>query len=286
MLKLEINHTMERKTMKTTVKIARLLSLVAFTASAFTGFALSVKNPSISMEQMSKDADEIVIGNVLSVEPAANGGALETRYQIEIHENLKSKSGDMVPGKAMMFTLPGAALTSPPITQYVSGVPYLAKGEEVLLFLRNGKPQPAQTGRTATQPKSLLSASPKIIGWNQGRFSVLTNPSNGRKMVARINLENYGLMNSSKAMSQILDAVEAEQLPLIEQQVARSADIASEARVKDPLELTTADNKKLEIDRSLQKGAAMQAIRQRGGIAAQYLDEFKAQIQTYVNESN
>ena len=97
-------------------------------------------------------------------------------------------------------------------------------------------------------------------------------------------MENYGMVNSSLAMREIMSAVAAEKIPLIEQDVVRSADYARDARVKDPLELTSKDAKSIKMEASLETGAAVKAMRQRGGISAQYLDDFKSEVQQYSNQ--
>lgn len=266
---------------------------IAVMAISTAGFGLSQRNPAQSVEQMSKDADEIVIGNVVTGETKLVGRHFETDYHVEVHENLKNTSANLPQGKTFTLTLPGGAMTTPPLTQYVSGVPYLAPGEEVFLFLREPADPQTVAGRSTSAPPPAttpsggkLSSTYNIIGWNQGRFNVLTRPGTGEKLVTRINLENYGLMNTSSEMRHVLNDIATSGIPLLDMQVARDEDLAAATRAKDPLEMTTTDTKKLKVEQAVQRAEGFKAIRQRGGIPVQNLDEFKAQVQAYANGSN
>lgn len=272
--------------MMDTKSLLKLYVCVAFLSCVNLGSALTMKNASMSLEQLTHESDDIVIGNVTTEEPRVIGRSFETAYKVEVSENLKSATGSLKPGKTFIMTLPGASLTTPPITQYVSGVPYMGKGEKVLLFLKNSKnAQPSESAARASARLSTLPSSPKVIGWNQGRFSVFTNPETGKPVVARVNLENYGLLNSGADVNRLLEAAKTQQIKLIEQKIVRSADIAGDSRTKDPLEVTPADAKNLKVETAAQQGDVVKNMRQRGGLAVQDLDAFKREVQQYVNDA-
>ena len=276
--------------MKTMKKLAFATGLFFSLFAGGVSHALIMTNPSMSLEQLTKSADDIVIGNVVSVEPRVVGKSFETSYQIQVSESLKSGNGSKsAAGNVITMTLPGAALTTPPLTQYVSGVPYMAKGENVLLFLKSSaKPEPEQLkGARSLKDVNvpLVPSSAKVVGWNQGRFSLVTDPSTGEKMVTRINLESYGMMNSGRDTAEILSSLESNRLKLVKREaLLRAADQASAARSKDPLEMTNKDAQNLKVEKSLQRGSAINEARERGGIPAQTLNSFKSDINKFVNQ--
>ena len=276
--------------MNTMKKLAFATGLFVSLFAGSVSHALIMTNPSMSLEQLTRSADDIVIGSVVAVEPRVIGKSFETSYQIQISENLKGgKSGKSAAGNVITMTLPGAALTTPPLTQYVSGVPYMAQGENVLLFLKSSaKPEPEQLkgSRSLKDVKvPLVPSSAKVVGWNQGRFSLVTDPSTGARMVTRINLESYGMMNSGRETAEILSSLESNRLKMVKRDsLLREKDQAGAARSKDPLEMTSRDAQSLKMEKSLQRGSAINEARERGGIPVQSLDSFKSDINKFVNQ--
>lgn len=267
-------------------KVIKAAIITAFATLSMTASATLLVNPAMSVQQLSTDSDDVVVGNVLSVEPRVVDRSFETSYQIAVSEAIKSNSGDYTPGKVFTMTLPGASLTTPPITQYVSAVPYMAKGEQVLLFLKKSN-HPAPDSNTlsrSNQPVSLLPSSPKVVGWNQGSFTVFTNPQTGKKMVTRLNMEDYGLLNSPAAAEELVKSLETNQIKVIETKIARGKDTASQARVKDPLELTSKDSSQLNTEKAIQRAQVVKQLRQRGGVPAQDLESFKQDILQFSNQ--
>jgi len=281
---------MTKGTLLMNVSWVRGLCVLVAACCASTGYSLTDKTPAMSVEQMSDTADEIVIGNVVQGATRIVGNTIETDYQIQVHENLKASSGELNQGNSFTLTLPGGSIQNPPITQYAMGVPYMYKGEEVFLFLKKGSGKHPKTnsgnsrGITATSgaASSKLGTSFKVVGWNQGRFSVVTRADNGEKVVTRVNMEDYGVTNGSNEMQEVMRAVAHREIPTVEKNVARLQDMADDVRVKDPLEVTAADGRKVKIEHNAQKAELMKAMRQRQGLAVQKFSDFKAQVQGFV----
>jgi len=249
-------------------------------------FALTQLTPALSLQQLANEADEIVMGNVVGQDTRVIKNAFETEFHVQVYENLKTRSGEMPAGKVISLTLPGGVLHDPPLTQYAMGQPSFYKGQEVALFLK----APAATAALMQQarngqPQSTLRSSYKIVGMNQGAFNVITQQGTGEKLVARISLEDYGIINSPEGVKEIEKSIAENKIRTAEGNVVRDADAASAARVKDPLELTNGDSKQLKLEKSLQTATLAKELRQRDGITVQKLDAFKNQVSTFATQS-
>lgn len=267
----------------------RILTGALALVSTTVGFALTMSTPPKTVGDLTRQADDVIIGNVVSESPRVVGRSFETSYEIEISESLKSTSPGFGSGEKFVLTLPGAALTTPPITQYVTGVPYIGKGEEVLLFLQKSKreapPQAKSAASIKDVPVSLLASSPTIVGWNQGRFSIYSSPQSGAKMVTRVNFEDYGLINSGPKMKELMDSLRANRVKTLETRVVRAADQDDKAKAKDPLEVTNFDAKNIANQSALKHAEAFQKMRQGPGIPVQSLESLKAEIREHANET-
>lgn len=263
--------------------IIRAAVITAALSMSCAAFAVRMTAPNMNMEQLTDSADEIVIGNVVKAQTEVIDRRFETNYTIQVHDTLKTRSG-LAAGGEFIMTLPGGALTSPPLTQYVGGIPYMVEGEEVVLFLRQPANPPSATRSVNSQSAGNLSSSFTVVGWNQGRFSVVADPQSGEQLVTRMNLEDYGLMNTAEDTREILKAVREKQLRLVKRQVVPKQGAASTTRQKDPLELTPVDQSKLTVEQRQQAAENMQRRRERGGIPVQSLDSFRQQVLEFVNK--
>lgn len=263
---------------------ARFMTCALVATVAVTGYGLSTTQPSISLEQMTREADEIVIGNVLSAETKIVGNHFETDYQIQVHDNLKNRSMGMSAGQTFTFTVPGGALQEPPISQYAMGVPYLYEGEEVFLFLRRGSgKQPKEMAtRSPNANRSKLGDTYRVIGANQGHFSVVTRASDGQKFVTRVNLENFGLANTGPALRETIKSIEQGAIPTADRPIVRTKDLASDTRMKDPLEFTASDGRTIKAESYSQRAAENRALRSRV-IPVQELGQFRNEVQNFVS---
>jgi len=258
--------------------------LAMFAVSAhLSAFALMRAAEPMDIQQLTRNADEIVVGHVVSEETAVVGNRLQTNYKILVNENLRGRNPDMTSGREFAMTLPGGTLTTPPLAQYVSGMPYMVKGEDVVLFLK--KPAPLATSR-AVDPAvdGNLRTSYQILGYDQGRFSVITDRKSGRKMVTRLNLENYGLLNTRKDLNSTLDALSQNQIPMVPGNVVRQPGTPAVPADKDPLEATAADVLKLTKEQRKAARENTERIMRMRGVPAQNLDTFREQVVRYAND--
>lgn len=267
-------------------KAMRWIGCAAFAMVSTVGFSLSQLTPVISLEQMSRDADQIILGNVLDEECKIVKNNFETQYTIQVAQNLKSRDGNLQAGEAVVITLPGGVRQVPPLTQYIMGQPTMYKGQEVALFLRAGTGVAPKVEKNGPNP-STFASSYKIIGMNQGCFSVITRADTGEKVVARLNLEDYGFVNSAKGTKELVTAIAERAVPTVNKALTRQADNAGDVRTKDPLEMTSSDGKKLVTEERMQSAELQKALRERGGsVPVQSLDKFKNQINGFVINSN
>lgn len=267
----------------------RLATCVALTCVAISGFALSQRGLPLSLEQMTREADEVVWGTVVDQNTRIVANSFETDYEIQVHENLKNgRNSRLVQGRSFTLTLPGGAIKEPPLTQYVMGSPYMYKGEEVLLFLRNptGKVSNLPERARSAGQESALGTTYKVVGLNQGRFSVVTREDTGERLVTRANPENFGLTASSAEMQETMRAISRRQIPTVMQQIVRSKDIAAEARKKDPLEFTSTDGRTVQVEKRAGQADAIKANRASRVIPVQEFQQFKSQIENFARNSN
>jgi len=267
--------------MSSYAKIVRLTALSGLLALPMGAFALQMTKPPMDAQQLTHAADEVVIGNVVDEETTVVERRFETRYTVRVDQNLKSRSGQAGAGQQITLTLPGGALTTPPLTQYVTGVPYMAKGEDVVLFLR--EPQQPRGTRSARASAGSLNSSYRVVGWNQGRFSVLKDPNSGEQVVARLNLEDYGLMNTGSDVRRILDAIHDRELPLVRRSLLQEPGGVVETRERDPLEVTGRDQQKITANERQRQAKNLQQTRERKGIPVQSLSSFTDQIRQFAD---
>lgn len=273
----------EHNNMKTYTMMTRALALTAVLSVSCMALAMKKTGPDMTLEQLTRNADEVVVGNVVKQQTEMIGNRFETNYTIQVHDTLKTRSG-LSAGREFTMTLPGGAMTTPPLTQYVSGVPYMVEGEEVVLFL--DQPAAPRATARAIDPRLVgnIPNSLRVVGWNQGRFSVITDPDTGEKLVTRINLEDFGLMNTSADTRRVLEALQKKQIPRIKRQLLRQQTSASAVRAKDPLELGPEDLKKLTVEERQLYADQVRRTREPGGIPVQSFETFKQQVMQFSNQ--
>ena len=269
----------------------RMATCIGALSIAVTGFSLSLLEGPMSLERMTREADEIVWGTVVSQETRIVGGSFETDYQVQVHENVKSGGGArgvLAQGRSFTLTVPGGALEEPPLTQYAMGAPYLYAGEEVFLFLSNpaGRQSEGNESARAAGVRSKLGVSYQVVGWNQGRFSVITREDNGEKIVTRMNLDALGMAAGSTEMREAAKALATRQVATVNQQIVRTKDIAAQTRDKDPLEFTGTDGQKIQVEKQASRAAALREARQSSIVPVQDFQDFKYQVQNLVNSGN
>jgi hypothetical protein len=79
--------------------------------------------------------------------------------------------------------------------------------EEVLLFLSTQKRKLTFTPSKAPNPKSRLLDSPQVVGLEQGKYSIITDPRTGEKRVTRFRLENVAILPHGKDADEVFKAM-------------------------------------------------------------------------------
>ena len=154
----------------------------------------------LNFKKLVDQSDQIFIAKCTERRTAYEDGQIRTHYKLKPSEVWKGNLQLSSDGQVDMAET-GGRLTGPvPIGQAVPGMADFARDEEVLLFTANPKPGASHLSKAGANP---ANASPHIVGSWQGRFSVLTHPRTGNKMIARFNLStvpgaavNSGLVNS------------------------------------------------------------------------------------------
>lgn len=170
----------------------------------------------LSIEELTKNADVILIGQCVDKQSEFVAGHFETRVTIRVSEYLKGKLGKEV----TITTLGGETTTPIPVGQYVSGVPQFTVGEEVLVFLSTKeqaimkkrlaelKNRPIPESWKNSLSRSTLAISPIVVGQWQGKFTILTDPNTGEKRVTRFNLESLGYAHSDLVARKLYALIE------------------------------------------------------------------------------
>lgn len=253
---------------------------VAIFALPMSASALRVTGTPMDMQQLTRSADEVVVGTVVEENAVIIGQRIETNYTIQVNESVKTRSGDLAPGRPLTITLPGGSLTTPPITQYVTGTPYMSKGEEVVLFLAQPK-QRAVTRAIDPELEGNLRDSYRVVGYNQGRFSVVRDQESGERLVTRFNLSDFGLANTSRDTRKILDGIEQGKLPVVRRSILQESTVPTVSRDKDPLEVTIEDQANLTVEerkRMAETFRQQRANSNNRGLAVQEYDSFIQQV--------
>lgn len=147
------------------------------------------------LSEMVAKSENIFIGQCVKKETLVRDGSIVSRYTLAPREILKGKSAST--NQLVVEELGGELTDGPlPVGQHVTGMADLKPGEEVLLFTappqrnpkvqaaiaeleRKAKAQGRQVKRARLDPAAL-----RIVGLNQGHYSVLLEPASGKRMVA------------------------------------------------------------------------------------------------------
>jgi len=145
----------------------------------------------LSLEDMTKASDVIAVGTVMKKQSQWVGNHIETTIGIQSKEYWK---GEM--GKSIEITQMGGEVTQPlPIAMESNGAPQFFEGERVVLFLQ--KPPKSPQGKAAAQPdpRSKVPGSYKVVGWAQGKYTILPDSKTGEDRVIRLGLENMRILD-------------------------------------------------------------------------------------------
>ena len=142
---------------------ASLPPLLAAFLFAATPPATASIVPYLGLEDLGREGQVIVLGEVTAVDPGMSddGRIIVTRVTVRIDRALKGG-----PRERVTLEIPGGTLGG--TTLVASGAPRFSVGERVVLFL-----EPQAAGRFG------------VTGWNQGRFTVRRDPRTGRDLVTQ-----------------------------------------------------------------------------------------------------
>ncbi len=154
-----------------------------------------------TIKQLVNSSDTVVIGKCLGKSSAMVGKHIETTYEFSVEESLKGSRGA---GSKISLTVPGGELSTFPLGEFVPEQAHMYKGEETALFL---KEVPPGTVRKSMVPSnSKLPDSPKVVGGWQGKYTVYSDATTGKKSLVRFNLENYGYAHNDDVMQKFIKA--------------------------------------------------------------------------------
>jgi len=143
---------------------AALCLLVAALAVPAAWATLAVERTEADLIQ---DAEIIVTGHCSQVQSHWVDRDLVTLATIQVSEVLKGQAGAQV-----TVVLPGGVDANRPVPIAMSfpGAPEIAKQEDVLLFLTS---------------EDRVANGYAIVGWSQGKFSLVDAPQSGQKMATQ-----------------------------------------------------------------------------------------------------
>ena len=260
--------------------LTRLTTLgLALLMSTFCGvsFGLSRKGGEMPLDRLTKQSDDIVIGQVKAKNVNVVGRHFETDYEVEVGETLKGKSYKS--GQRFTVTIMGGELTSPPLSQYIQGMPVMYQGEDVALFL-NHRPLQNPAGKAPkVEANSKMLTTPRVVGWKQGKFSIVTDKVDGSRKIMRLDTELFNMIPQDMIVKETLGLVSKRQLRVTSGTVVSQKSSAVSGR--EALEQTqNAQN----FDRSGNTAKLANSINTAGGLVVQDLNDFKNQVTTIVTK--
>lgn len=170
---------------------------LVFSALILANFCLPVAAQLVeplTTQDLADKADQIVVGSCNERNVKVKGGMIVTEYKIKVSEFWKGQRTLDANNEFTMTEIGGVLENARvPVAQYTPGCSDILPGEDVLLFLNDR--QPATSGgkkmtsaKPSTKPAAIPADSPTVTGLWQGRFSVITNPQTGARMIAHTNI--------------------------------------------------------------------------------------------------
>jgi len=231
----------------------------------------------MNLEQLTLKSDSIVIGTVVSKKVNVVDRHFETDYEIQVSEQLKGDGNGA--GQKFTLTTPGGEITTPPLGMFVQLQAHMFPGEEVALFL-NDKPRQVDPMVAAqVRGNTKLLTTPRVVGSYEGKFSIITNPADGKKKILRYSLENLGYVPNDKTMQRVLNAVASGDLQSTSGQVVDlGGGLSTTPEGKTVLDSTMKANSKARDEKIIS------SLKKNGAIKVQDLDEFTSQVRNFVQQ--
>lgn len=182
------------------MKMKKELQMLSFHKKGFLLFLFCLLCPlvihasglkKLSEKELVELTDVIVVGQVDKKDARWIGRHIETTYGIRTKEYWKGDLGD-----SFEFTQMGGELQRPlPIAMQADGAPRFFEGEQVILFLEKPKKKPDGKGVSNLPPESKLPASYKVVGWTQGKYTIIKDPKTNQDKVLRLGMEDVKVLD-------------------------------------------------------------------------------------------
>jgi len=261
----------------------------------FTAHGSSIQK--FTMPEMTKLADVIAVGQVEKMESRWVDKHIETTIQIKAKEYWK---GDM--GPSLELTQMGGDVIQPlPIAMHADGEPRFFEGERVVLFLEKpkGKSESRRSSNVggsgtrapSSDAQSKLAISTRVVGWAQGKFTILNDPKTGEEKAVCLGVQNARILDKREMEKLCAVAAEFEKMRMTKEGEPTKAEKAATFTTpltKNPL--LTAGRLKTSMGKMDAKSASPQYSKdtlssldipsQKG------LNEFKAEVISEIRRSS
>jgi hypothetical protein len=185
-------------------KICALLILTIISFAALVGTANALTYKELSTADLVRSADAICIGTCTKKSSRFIDHHIETTVEIAVSEYLK---GDL--GKTITLTIMGGEIETPlPLAQHVMGTPNFVEKEEVLLFLTAPRLDPKDLNSQPPSAAARFAVSPDVVGWFQGKYTILTDSATGEKKIAKFNFDNMSALPNDEVTRKLYRALE------------------------------------------------------------------------------
>jgi hypothetical protein len=256
------------------IAVAALISIMTMSS-----YALERSGPEMSLDRLASESDDIFVGNVVNKKASFYQQNIYTQYTLQVEQPMKGRYGK---GETVVVNQAGGTLQSPPIAQHPIGSPEMFHGERVALFLKQPLPRTPAEQKRNPDPAGVLS-SPQIVGFNQGKFTVVHDKQSDRDVVFRFRPEQNGFLYSDKIMQQVSEAVASHEIKTTSESLLRTADPATPVYKKDPLEATSQDAAALKQGSAQGTAFDKRTAGNVTEIPIQDLASFEAQVNAAVN---
>lgn len=163
---------------------ACLIAAVCMLATAVQ--AQSAKK--LGLDELVEKSDNIFVATCVEKKVSFKGGSFVTAYKLKVTENWKGEARVDNNGIMEMQELGGVS-DKPyfPVTSYAQGMANIAPQEEVVLFTANPTFNPKL--QEYNKAPAVSASSPRIVGRNQGRLTVVRHPETGERLISDIGIE-------------------------------------------------------------------------------------------------
>lgn len=141
-------------------------------------------------------------------------------------------------------------------------------GENVALFLNEKPLQLTTEQKPGVSPASGLITMPRVLGMNQGKFTLFTDKVDGTRKVTRVSMEQFGYVHDDEQMERIVTAVASHQARITPGSVVQSGGATNSRQTEEIKAAVMAKRNE----------AVSSVLSRNSGITVQDLNEFKEQV--------